>query len=457
MEELGDMLKKKFLVLVIIGLFIGICFIHNISANSLKNCNILIKTKSNIKNIDQQNNTIIVRPEEEWNKTYGFVDYDEGWYGQETEDKGYIIVCRTAPLYFYHDIMLIKTDKNGNEEWNKTIGGFEDDDIGIFIQQTNDNGYIMVGQKKCLEDIYGNVWLVKTDENGNEQWNKTFGGDYMDFGWCVQQTNDGGYIITGFTEMLLGENRDVWLIKTDINGNEEWNKTFGETKNDEGQFIVQTDDGGYIIVGYTISENPDISGAIWLIKTDINGDIEWDKTFTRSLFDKGTCVKQTNDNGYIITGCSDVSGMSDLWLIKTDHKGNIIWDNIFGGVMEDSARSVDQTNDGGFIIAGQTSSYGAGNLDVWLIKTNENGDKKWDLTFGGIEDDIGQSVQQTSDGGYIITGTTSSYGAGRSDIWLIKTDKHGKGKDISNSNISILNILKNYPFSFQVLKLFFKF
>lgn len=443
---------RKAIVVVIIGLFIGTNASHDISAKTLKNNNIFEKTISDIKNIDKQN-TINNKPNEQWNKTFGSSGYNEGWCVQETDDKGYIIVGTTAPLYYNFDIWLLKTDKYGIEEWNRTFGG-EGSDYANSVRQTRDGGYIIVGLLWLTDDKQWDIWLIKTDNFGNEEWNRTFGGDLNDFGWCVQQTFDDGYIITGFTEVISYENRDVILIKTDVNGNEEWNKTYGESMFDEGQYVIQTNDGGYIITGYIMQQEGFLpSFDIWLIKTNSTGYIEWDKIFT-GFFNVGTCVQQTRDGGYIITGYIGGFEGSDLLLIKTDSEGNIIWDTKFGGKGEDWARSVKQTNDGGYIIAGQTSSYGAGNLDVWLIKTDKDGDKKWESTFGGIENDTGQSVQLTSDGGYIIAGTTSSYGSGRTDIWLIKTDKNGKGKNRTDIDTPLLRFLQQHP-SFD--KLFQRF
>ena len=217
--------------------------------------------------------------------------------------------------------------------------------------------------------------LIKTDSNGNEEWNQTFGGNDYDLGYSVQQTIDGGYIITGST---WNGSRDVWLIKTDSNGDEEWNQTFGGPDYDFGVSIQQTTDGGFIITGYT----------------------------------------------YL--------GLRNVWLIKTDPDGNEEWNQTFGGNDDDYGYSVQQTTDGGYIITGATSSFGNGETDVWLIKTDPDGNEEWNQTFGGNDDDYGYSVQQTTDGGYIITGATSSFGNGDRDVWLIKTNSGGDTEPADN-------------------------
>jgi hypothetical protein len=362
-----------------------------------------------------------------WIKTYGGQSTDWSYSVQQTSDGGFIITGYTSSFGAGEsDVYLIKTDANGNQQWYKNFGGISGDD-GYSIQVTSDCGYIIVGETYSFGAGESDVYLIKTDGNGNQQWYKTFGGSAEDYGYSVQQTSDGGYIIAGTTESFgAGFFSDVYLIKTDMDGNQLWYKTFGEIGWDEGYSVQLASDGGYIIVGYTESfgvGDPDV----YLIKTDANGNQQWYKTFGGSDSDDGSSVQQILDDGYIIVGTtySFGAGRSDVYLIKTDGNGNQLWYKTFGGSDDDHGNSVQQTSDGGFIITGWTESYGAGGLDVDLIKTDMNGNMQWSKTFGGTSGEAGNSVQQTLDGGYIITGSTKSYGAGETDVYLIKTDANG--------------------------------
>jgi hypothetical protein len=264
-------------------------------------------------------------------------------------------------------------------------------------------------------------------------WEQTFGGGDDDVGYSVQQTTDGGYIITGGTSSFGNGSSDVYLIKTDGSGTEQWTKTFGGTDHDYGFSVQQTTDGGYIITGRTGSFG---NADVYLIKTDGSGTEQWTKTFGGTDYEEGWSVQQTTDGGYIITGQTESfgNGYYAVYLIKTDGSGTEQWTKTFGGTDIDRGYSVQQTTDGGYIITGWTSSFGNGSSDVYLIKTDGSGTEQWTKTFGGTDNDNARSVQQTTDGGYIITGWTVSFGNG-GDVYLIKTD--GNGNVTSTFNIPI--------------------
>jgi hypothetical protein len=306
------------------------------------------------------------------------------------------------------------------EEWSQTFGG-SDYEWGNSVAQTSDGGYIIAGTTYSYGAGNGDVWLIKTDAAGNEEWDELFGGSGVEYGDSVAVTSDGGYIITGSTMSYGAGHSDVWLIKTDADGNQEWNETFGGSEEDHGNSLAQTSDGGYIIAASTQSYGAG-SSDVWLIKTDASGNEQWNQTFGGSNYDYGYSVAQASDGGYIITGYTESygAGGSDVWLIKTDASGTEEWSQIFGGSGADFGYSVAQTSDGGYIVVGYTYSYGAGSADVWLIKTDTHGAEEWNELFGGSSYDGGYSVAETSDGGYIVSGDTASSGSGGSDVWLIK-------------------------------------
>ena len=360
-------------------------------------------------------------PEEEWNMTFGGTDHDTTKSVQQATDGGYILAGGTHSYGAgLSDIWLVKTDSNGNEQWKQTFGGTGWDEAWS-VQQTSDGGYILAGRT----DSYGagsyDFWLVKTDSNGNELWNMTFGGTGDDSAYSVQQTSDGGYILAGRTDSYGAGSYDFWLVKTDSNGNELWNQTLGGTSGDSAYSVQQTTGGGYILVGRTTSYGAGRED-FWLVKTDSDGNELWNQTLGGTGYDIAYSVQQTADGGYILAGSTKSygAGREDFWLVKTDSDGNELWNQTLGGTGYDIAYSVQQTTGGGYILAGRTGSYGAGQSDFWLLKIYSNGIELWNRTFGGIDEDYAYSVQQTADGGYIIAGSTRSYGAGSSDCWLIK-------------------------------------
>lgn len=368
----------------------------------------------------------------EWEKTFGGSDWDFGYSIQQTTDGGYIIAGKTRSFGAGdYDVYLVKTDSEGNFQWHKTFGGIEEDE-GSSVQQTTDGGFIIAGTTGYIgnQDLY----LVKTDMNGNKLWQKIFSKSDYELGYSVQQTIDGGFIISGGTYFWDGRGYEIYLIKTDSAGNLQWEKTLGGSGHDWGYSVRQTSDGGYIIAGDTDSFGSGGSDA-YLVKTNSEGNLLWQKTFGGSGHDWVSSVEHTSDGGYIICGDTGSFGAEgwDIYLVKTDPTGNLIWQKNFGGSLHDGGSSAQQTYDGGFIIAGRANSGPYGQYsDAYLIKTDFQGNLLWEKTLGGSNVDQASSVQQISDGGYIIAGTTRSFGAGNYDLYLIKVGLNKIGLTATN-------------------------
>ena len=360
-------------------------------------------------------------------KIFGGTNRDVASTVQQTEDGGFIFLGETESQGFGDsDFWLVKTDFHGDREWDRTFGG-SDQDVARSGKQTSDGGFILAGYTQSSGAGAQDVWLIKTDVNGNQEWEKTFGGGGSDVAYSIQQTDDGGYIIAGYTSSFGSGSTDVWLIKTDALGEEEWSRTFGGTESDEARSVQQTDDGGYILIGTTRSFS-DWYSDLWLVKTDANGIEEWNYTFGGNISDVGKSVKQTSDGGFILAGYTQSYGEGtdfDLYLIKTDPYGQGVWSKLFGGSEGDFGQSVIQTEDGGYIITGSTNSFGDSSGDVWLVKTDAEGIEEWTNTAGGNSSDAGYCIQQTSDGYYIIVGHTTAPGESEPRVLLIRADPNG--------------------------------
>ena len=304
--------------------------------------------------------------------------------------------------------------------WTRTFGG-GGVDKGNGFTQASDGGFVITGSTTSYGIGASDVYLIKTDSNGNYQWQRTYGSMNSDEGYCVNQTSDGGYIIVGNAHFQ--SNNDVYLIKTDILGDTAWTKTYGWTiYNSYGYEVRQTSDGGYIIVGATNQFGVG-NFDVYLIKTNELGDTTWTRTFGGNEHDYGYSVYQTSDGGYIISGntYSYGAGNSDVYIIKTDSNGDTVWTTTFGGTDNDGGNCVIQSAGGEFVIAGGSASGVVHNYQVYLIKIDANGDSLWTRKYGGDQGEGGNDIFETSDGGYIVTGNTYSYGAGEEDVYIIKT------------------------------------
>jgi hypothetical protein len=317
-----------------------------------------------------------------WTRTYGGPHTEVGRQTVQTEDSGYIIVGYTGPFYaMTSDVYLIKTTASGDTIWTRTYGGTPRSDWGFSVQQTADGGYVVAGGTESFgpgnPSPYFNVYLVKTDASGDTLWTRAYGGMGFDDGYSVQQTTDGGYIIAGWTSSFGAGDYDVYLIKTNPSGDTLWTRTFGGTGADFGTCVQQTTDSGYIIAGYTHSFGAE-STDVYLVKTSESGDTLWTRTYGGTYGDEAGSVQQTSDGGYILTAWTESFGpgtpeCDNVYLVRTDASGDTLWTRTYGGMSPECGNSALQTSDGGYVVAGYTQSFGAGAMDVYLIKTDADG------------------------------------------------------------------------------------
>jgi len=354
---------------------------------------------------------------EEWNRTYGGRYGDGAWCVQETSDGGYILLGYTAIRGEGSDLWLIRTDPDGNALWSRVLGG-SGEDVGYFVRQTSDEGYIITGSTASFGIGEERLWLIRMDRNGSLIWDRTFGGfvhSAGDGGWSVDETDDGGFIATGYTQSKGKGRKDLWLIRTDGKGEMLWEKSYGGVEDDVGLSVLQSRDGGFIVAGRTASLGKK-GDDIWLLKTDGMGVMTWNATYGGDRDDTAFQVVELTE-GYALVGRSD-SGLEGerVILIRLDHLGRKIWERYYLG---SSGTSLEQTLDGGFIIAGRIDRQESGR-DALIIRTNSAGEEVSRLILGGMRDDICSFVIQDRKGDYILAGITSSYGSGAEDVWLVK-------------------------------------
>lgn len=410
----------------------------------------------------------------QWQKTFGGSESDVANSIQQTSDGGFIIAGHTASVdgnvSGFHgsiDYWIVKTDLTGNITWQKTLGGTADDNAQS-VQQTADGGYIVAGYTLSNDgDVSGNhgsydCWVVKLTPTGNIAWQKALGSAGDEFASSIQQTTDGGYILAGRVNI---NNTDYLVMKLDPSGNLTWEKTLGGSESDQAFSIKQTSDGGYIVAGSSISNDGDVSGNhgsndYWVVKLDAAGNLTWQKAFGGTASEEARSIQQTADGGYIVAGLTgsddgDVSGNhggQDYWVVKLSATGNLTWQKAFGGTSDEIAQSVQQTSDGGYIIAGSsTSSRGQvsgnkGGQDYWIVKLDGTGNLLWQEAMGGTNIDQAQSIQQTAEGGYIVAGYTASNNGdvsgnhGSLDYWVVKLEPEISCNGSSGDNSSIQKV-----------------
>jgi hypothetical protein len=356
----------------------------------------------------------------------GDVDADNAGSVQMTTDGGYIIAGSTTDQVNERSIAsLVKTDQYGNILWSKRYSESGPSSFGRVLV-TSDGGYLAVGNTQTSETSKRNIYLVKTDQAGQMIWQKDYSfGNNDDIIRSMKKTSDGGYILGGDTRNTSGSSvKDALLLKVSADGTEEWHHSYNTGAGEEANDVEQTNDGGFVFTGSLSVGVSDFN--IYLVKTDATGTSVWEKTLGGTEWENSHGIIVTEDNQFLITGYtqSEGAGRRDVLLMETDSAGTVLWQKTYGGSGNDEGGKVIRTTDQGYLIVGYTESYGAGEEDLYVVKTDNQGNQSWYKTYGGVNDDGASFVCQTPDDGFIISGGTSSFSKDR-DIYLLKVNSQG--------------------------------
>ena len=391
-------------------------------------------------------------PDTTWTKIFATPGDDYGEYVEQTSDGGFIIVG-TTDSSGGDDVFLIKTNSVGDTLWTKTYGTYHYD-YATCVHQTNDGGYIIFGDTDSFYPARWNGWLIKTNSTGDTLWTRVFTGPkYYFIQSGIELSAGNGYVFAGYTKTSAGGPEDIWLVRTNVNGDTVWTKTFGGSERDVPNSIYRTSDGGFIISGSTELPSAGDFDAL-IIKTDADGNLDWSKTYGNTDRDIASDVKQTDDSGYIIAGSTESYGhlnnYTDAWLIRTDYDGDTLWTKTWGSDEHDGAMSVVQTTDGGFVWTGyrKMSTF---IQDLWVVKTDAYGNTQASKTYGGTFNSIGRCINSKDDGSLIITGNYYNEVTNTRDIWLLNFDptisdvERDDDKKIPNE----IFLKQNYPNPFN--------
>jgi hypothetical protein len=352
----------------------------------------------------------VIQPQ--WSHTFGgsHDEYSTGFV--ECSSGGYAIAGTTQSFgNGARDAWLIRTDASGSHMWNRTFGGTEDD-YGYDVIECSGGGFLVAGKTKSFDGGRESAWLIRTDADGNLIWSRTYVGTE---GFRLLEYSGGGFVVAG------SYGSDGWLLRTDNSGIAIWNRTYGGTEWDQIHGLVENTDGGFALSGQTRSYGAG-QYDLWLVITNSIGSILENRVSGGTDGDYGVSIVECTGGGYAISGrtTSFGAGSLDAWLVRTDSSGSRVWDQTYGGAAEERGSDLVECEQGGFAIAGYTESLGAGDWDMWLIRTDNMGNEVWNYTFGGPDRDYAFSVLECDDDGFVLSGATMSYGAGDYDVWLVR-------------------------------------
>jgi len=430
------------------------------TSSPLAACTLLIASLSNAQ----------VAPGIQWQRSLGGSSSEYANDIKPTDDGGYVIAGYASSIdgdvtnnHGSNDYWIVKLNGVGTLEWQRCLGG-NGSDIANSIATTNDGGYIVAGESNSTDgDVTNNhgftdCWIVKLSALGVIEWERSFGGSSIDKANSIDQTTDGGYIFTGSPlstdgDLLMTNGAgDYWIVKLDATGVIEWQRSLGGSSIDTPTAIAMTSDGGYIVAGMAGSTDGDITFNhglydYWVVKLDNFGTIEWERCYGGSAEESATSISPTTDGGYIISGATtstdgDITnnhGQHDYWVLKLDATGTIQWQRTYGGTYVDQANSVAQTTDGGYIVAGTSTSTdfdvtgNNGSNDYWIIKLDATGVIQWQGSYGTDSGELANAIAQTSDSGYIVAGRSFSSSNGGWNYWIVKL---GSGSDVAVTSIA---------------------
>jgi hypothetical protein len=350
--------------------------------------------------------------------------HEEGLSIIQTNDSSFIILGNTA-----EDLFLLKADRFGNKLWSQYFGGSKVDVIR-YLSQTLDGGFLLSGSSESYGPGESDIWIIKAYPSGLIEWNKNYGTSNNEYGGKALENNDGSLFLIGNGDISDSGDQDIWLIKTNSQGDSLWSKTYGGTGDETGHDIISLGDSSYIILGSTSSYGN--GGAdILLMKIDKEGAEEWSLNYGGTSDEYGQSIIETSDNGFVILSSIESygDGNNAVNVLRINSSGEIIWEKTFGG--GDGVKGsnmIQRTKDENFILTFNSFDHLKNGYDTWVIKINDSGFIEWGRKFNNDDSDFGYSCVSTLDGGYAITGSTFNLGNGNKDfgdIWLLKTDEKG--------------------------------